>query len=81
MSEEFFIDHGEMNEPEIHFIAPGVATHRQPCAVFHHREKAVFNCNEGVFEPSWVAQSEGWMLVCVAPGWRRWLVKKLGGLE
>lgn len=48
------------------------ATHDMPCGVhFDKGEKAVLNLNDGVFEPSWRAQSEGWRLVCVAPGWRR----------
>lgn len=54
------------------------ATHKQPCAVFFDQsEKAVYNCNAGVFEPSWKAQERGYFLVCAAPGWRRWLLKKL----
>lgn len=54
------------------------AEHDHACSVFWDQdEKSVYNCNEGVFEPSWRAQDEGWMLVCVAPGWRRWLVQKI----
>ena len=42
-----------------------VATHNQACSVHHYDEElsAVLNMNAGVFEPSWKAQREGWMLI------------------
>lgn len=50
------------------------AFHDQACAV-HHREPALFNCNTGVFEPSWKAQTEGWRLVRAQTWFHRLLLR------
>jgi hypothetical protein len=46
------------------------AMHDVACAVCH-TEKAVYDCNEGVFEPCRQCQEDGWRLVGPAHGWRR----------
>jgi hypothetical protein len=51
-----------------------VCVHNIPCAVYQD-EPAVINCNTGIFQPSWKAQEEGYMLV-KAPKWLRWLISK-----
>jgi len=38
-------------------------THNFPCPVHYDKEHAVYFTNDGVFEPSWKAQQEGWKLV------------------
>lgn len=54
------------------------AFHDMACPVYYDKgNKAVFNCNEEIFAPSWEAQDNGYLLVSVPPGWRRWLVRKL----
>lgn len=66
---------GEVSlDPELEFHGP-VATHRMPCAVYGD-QKAVYNCNTGVFKPSWSAQAKGWQLVRVNRRWL-WLLKLL----
>ena len=50
------------------------ARHDQRCAVLKG-EHAVFDCNEGVFHPSWKAQSDGWQLIRADTWWRRLLVR------
>lgn len=63
--------------PEIEFIAPGVVTHNQACAVYHQDASAVFDCNTGVFHPSRKAQQDGWRLVKADRWWKRFLVALL----
>lgn len=46
------------------------ATHNMPCAVMQDH-RAVFNCNAGVFEPCWEAQSAGFILIRVKSVWLR----------
>lgn len=60
--------------PEIEFVGPGVAMHNQACAVYHHDTSAVFDCDTGVFHPSWKAQQDGWRLVKADRWWKRFLV-------
>ena len=48
--------------------------HNMPCPV-HIKNRAVYDMNSGVFNPSWEAQSEGWMLV-KPPRWLRWLFRR-----
>lgn len=75
------LDRIPLHKPEIEQFGL-YAEHDYACPVFWDVGiKAVYNCNEGVFEPSWEAQKHGWFLVCVAPGWRRWLVQKIVGYE
>lgn len=63
---------------EIRVITDGGpwAFHNYPCPV-HWKKHAVLNIGTGVFQPSWEAQKDGWMLVR-ASGWRAWLIKLLG---
>ena len=49
------------------------ARHNMPCAV-HPDEHAVLQLNTGVFQPSWKAQYEGWILVKV-PKWLQRLLR------
>lgn len=58
-----------LKEPQIVFHGP-VATHDMPCAVYRELP-AVLDCNRGVFEPSWSAQSDGWILIRVRWPWLR----------
>lgn len=51
------------------------AHHTQACAVRHSDSAAVFDCNSGVFHPSWAAQSHGWRLVQAKTRWQRFLLK------
>ena len=51
------------------------AMHNYPCPVYSD-EPAVLEIHDGVFHPSWKAQSEGWALVKTS-GWRGWVIKKL----
>jgi len=54
------------------------AEHNMPCPVFHDKdERAVYNCGEDIFTPSWKAQEGGYFLVCAPPGWRRWVLSRL----
>lgn len=69
-----------LNAVEVEFLGPGPAAHNMPCAVFHGndgstQEPAVFNCNTGVFRPSWVARERGFMLVKV-PRWLQHLLRR-----
>ena len=41
------------------------AEHNMPCYIHMETEPAVFNCNVGIFEPSWRAQEEGFVLLRV----------------
>jgi hypothetical protein len=50
------------------------AMHDQACAV-HHEASAVYDCNTGVFHPSWRAQSDGWQLVQAKHWWQRVLLR------
>lgn len=51
--------------PDIRSDGGPCTTHNQACAVHHYDAEisAVLNMNAGVFEPSWKAQREGWMLI------------------
>lgn len=55
------------HQPTIAFVGPTVE-HDMPCPVHPHLF-AVYQCNTGVFHPSWGAQQEGWRLVRA----RNWL--------
>lgn len=61
-------------QPTVAFIGP-VAQHDMPCPVRPHLF-AVYQCNTGVFHPSWGAQQEGWNLVR-ARNWFQRLVLRL----
>jgi len=50
------------------------AVHTQACAVHHDKTAAVYDCNSGVFHPSWAAQSQGWKLVQAKTWWQRLLL-------
>jgi hypothetical protein len=50
--------------------------HNMPCPVNWESEKAVFDMNNGTFQPSWAAQERGWMMVR-ATGFRAALIKML----
>ena len=52
--------------------------HNMPCAVSLDQDKAVFDMNNNVFQPSWVMQKEGWILV-KATGLRGVLIRLLSG--
>lgn len=51
--------------------------HNYPCPIYGD-EHSVYNINTGLFEPSWKAQKEGWMLIKVKSkrlrGFINWLV-------
>ena len=51
------------------------AEHDQACAVAWQSSKAVYNMNEGVFQPSWKAQEQGWRLVHADNWFRRLLLR------
>lgn len=65
-------------EVENHGIA---ADHNMPCCVFTETEPAVFNCNIGIFEPSWKAQAEGFTLLRIKNNFIRNILLKLFGVE
>jgi hypothetical protein len=50
------------------------AIHDQRCAVLSG-EHAVLELGQGVFHPSWKAQSDGWHLVHADTVFKRWLVR------
>ena len=52
--------------------------HNMPCAVSWDQDKAVFDMNNNVFQPSWGMQKEGWILV-KATGFRGALIRLLSG--
>lgn len=64
-------------DPQLEFHGP-TATHRMPCAVLGQSQNAVYNCNLGVYQPSWRAQQQGWQLVKVKPRWQ-WLLRLIDG--
>lgn len=64
----------DVRQPRIVTDGGPWAQHDQACAVYQD-QKAVINLNRGIFEPSWAAQSDGWMLV-KPPRWLRWLAKR-----
>ncbi len=64
----------ELHTVQLQIHGP-VAEHDKVCAVYWNHESAVYNLNEGVFYPSWRAQSEGWTLVKADTWWRRFLVR------
>lgn len=57
-----------------------VAFHDQACPVFYHEQKAVYGCNDGLFQPSWKAQKEGWIMVQCKTKFQRWLLKTFFGI-
>jgi hypothetical protein len=65
--------HLEPREPRVenHGI---FAHHDQRCAVYSG-QSAVLELGEGVFHPSWKAQSDGWQLVHADTRFKRWLVR------
>jgi len=69
-----------MHIPTIEFHGPA-ATHDQACSVFHRTEKAVLNCNTGVFHPSWAARKEGWRLVLANSWWKRTVLRFVFGVK
>ena len=49
-----------------------VAFHDYPCPVFYDgSESAVFDCQAGVFHPSWRAQALGYKMIKVETFWQR----------
>lgn len=53
----------------------GLATcHDQSCAVLPD-EHAVYNCNTGIFHPSWKAQIQGYHLVHADSKFKKLLIK------
>lgn len=46
------------------------AKHNQNCSIFF-KEKAVFDCQKNVFEPSWEAQRQGWKLIQSKTLWQK----------
>jgi len=64
---------GKLLKPTVEYHGP-IAEHDMPCAVYQDHP-AVLNCNSGIFQPSWKAQKEGYMLV-KSPKWLRWFFKK-----
>lgn len=56
-----------------------VAFHDQACPVYHQEEKSVYDCNDGIFQPSWKAQQEGWIMVQAKTRFQRWLLKTFFG--
>lgn len=50
--------------------------HNMPCPVSWDAEKAVYDMNNNIFQPSWASQEEGWMMVR-ATGWRAILIRML----
>lgn len=67
------------HKPTIVFHGPA-AEHDQTCAVFHD-EYAVYECNSGVFAPSWRAQEHGWYLVRAKGIFGRWMLRTFFNLE
>ena len=64
--------------PTIDVYGP-VATHDMPCAVcYHPPEPAVYDLNNGTFQPSHRAQFDGWILVKCEKRWMRRLLYHLG---
>lgn len=56
-----------------------VCFHNQACPIFHQTEKAVYGCNDGLFQPSWKAQQAGWITVQAKTRFHRWLLKTFFG--
>lgn len=70
-------------EPEMYNFGMGY-NHDQACAVHHSgddRRFAVHDSNDGVFHPSWKAQSEGWFLVSAKTPFKRWLLRTFFDIE
>lgn len=51
----------QMHQPTIEFHGPA-AVHDMACAVCREN-KAIYQCNEGVFLPCWGCQSNGFQLL------------------
>lgn len=64
----------EPRQPKVFTDGGPWAMHDQCCAVYQD-QSAVLNLNTGIYNPSWAAQKDGWMLVR-PPGWLRWLVRR-----
>jgi hypothetical protein len=64
-------------EPTWYECNPMFASHDQRCAV-EEGEFAVYNCQTGVFHPSWKAQKDGWRMIQVTTWWQRLLFKLAG---
>lgn len=56
------------------------AEHNMPCCVYVEDQPAVFNCNVGIFEPSWKAQEDGFILLRVENKTIRRLLKRFFGV-
>lgn len=66
----------EMNRVKFETDGGPWVKHNQPCAVSWDQGKAVFDMNNNVFQPSWVEQENGWMMVR-AKGWRAVIIRFL----
>ncbi len=57
------------------------AEHNMPCPVCSSEERvAVYNCNDGVYQPCWYCQAQGWVAV-QATGWKKRVLQALGVLR
>lgn len=66
----------ETRKPFLHVDGP-IAFHDVPCPVFYLEQPAVYDINNGVFRPSWAAQTKGWQLVHADTWWKRALLRLL----
>jgi hypothetical protein len=62
----------EVHKPQIEFHGPA-AEHDVACPIFGPKYHAVLS--DGIFQPSWKAQHEGWMTV-KAPKWLQKFLRK-----
>lgn len=65
-----------MELAKIEYVDYGLACeHNMPCAVYSTTEHAVCHMNTGVFQPSWMAQGEGWHLIQAKTPFQRFLLR------
>ena len=57
------------------------AEHNMPCPIYYDIEKAVYNCNTGMFNTSWKAQADGYRIIKCKGKLRNWLIDLLTGAK
>jgi len=71
-------DQPKIHHPKVVTDGGPWATHDMACAVYSGSKPAVIDLNQGVFFPSWEAQSKGWRLIKVTNRFQHFVLQILG---
>ena len=65
-----------MKKFELEFLDYGLGCdHNMPCCIHFDTEKAVYSMNDGIFEPSWKAQTNGYRLIKINNIFQKWIYR------